>query len=185
MHQVSFSELAISYLQMHGFEAIECQTEDEARSKVPELIPQSKWPCYFFKSDTAGEKPYEEFYTANDTPDFARYKDIGVIKSYNEVDYAALESVKKHFLNSNMLHLAKEQVLELVRNALLSFSYIEYSNLDQKCEDLDVAKAYGFNSFCIAIFFCHVVYLCSINFKVYYEEKYFIIKQGLVEIINL
>ena len=133
LHQVSFSELAISYLQMHGFEAIECQTEDEARSKVPELIPQSKWPCYFFKSDTAGEKPYEEFYTANDTPDFARYKDIGVIKSYNEVDYAVLESVKKHLLNSNMLHLAKEQVLELVYNALPSFSYIENGkNLDQK-----------------------------------------------------
>ena len=36
----------------------ECESEDEARDRCSELIQQKKWPCYFFKSDTTGEKDF-------------------------------------------------------------------------------------------------------------------------------
>jgi hypothetical protein len=46
---------------------------------------QKKYPVYFFKSDTTGEKDFEEFYTENETLDMKRFNAIGVIK--NEVVY--------------------------------------------------------------------------------------------------
>ena len=37
------------------------RNEEEARNKCAELIKDKKWPCYFFDSDTTGEKDFEEF----------------------------------------------------------------------------------------------------------------------------
>ena len=45
-------------------------------------IQNSKqWPCYFFKSDTTGEKDFEEFFTDNETLDMKRFENLGVIKN--------------------------------------------------------------------------------------------------------
>ena len=62
-HLKTFSSIAINYLVQIGFEPYECKTEEEARLKINELILLNKWPCYFFESDTTGEKDFEEFYT--------------------------------------------------------------------------------------------------------------------------
>ena len=58
---ITFAEIAKNYLLERGYEPYECDTEEEA-SRVNELRSKSKWPCYFFKSDTSGEKEIEEFY---------------------------------------------------------------------------------------------------------------------------
>lgn len=86
-----FSDIAVRYLQTMGFEPFECATEDEARSWAAELIPQGKWPVYFFASDTTGEKPFEEFYTAAETLDMDRFESIGVIKNAPEADRIVLD----------------------------------------------------------------------------------------------
>ena len=39
---------------------------------------------YFFKSDTTGEKDFEEFYTSNETLDMGKFESIGIIK--NDLD---------------------------------------------------------------------------------------------------
>ena len=76
---VTFSEIARRFLHAEGYEAVEVGSEDEARGRAAELIPQRKWPCYFFESDTSGEKPFEEFYSQGDDVDWNRFSDIGVI----------------------------------------------------------------------------------------------------------
>lgn len=86
LHLIKFSEIATSYLREHGFEPFECKTEDEARISSKFLIPEKKWPCYFFKSDTTGEKDFEEFYTNKEILDMNRFKNLGVIK--NEANYS-------------------------------------------------------------------------------------------------
>ncbi|AEF86024.1 polysaccharide biosynthesis protein CapD [Treponema primitia ZAS-2] len=78
---ITFSEIAIRFLEGLGYEPIQCATEEEARKRVIELKKQRKYPVYFFKSDTTGEKDYEEFYTESETIDFDRFKSIGVIKN--------------------------------------------------------------------------------------------------------
>ena len=77
---LTFSELAKRFLVAQGYEPVLCSSEDEARRRVAELLPLRKWPCYFFTSDTTGEKDVEEFYTTGDVVDDKRFHGIGVIK---------------------------------------------------------------------------------------------------------
>jgi FlaA1/EpsC-like NDP-sugar epimerase len=78
---LTFSDIAIRFLEQSGYEAVLVASEDEARGRVEELVAQRKWPCYFFASDTSGEKPFEEFYSSDDTVDWSRFADMGVIQA--------------------------------------------------------------------------------------------------------
>lgn len=89
-----FSDIAVRYLAALGFEAHECASEDEARDRAAELIAQKKWPCYFFPSDTTGEKDFEEFFTDREVLDMQRFENLGVIKNAANYDQAQLD----HFL---------------------------------------------------------------------------------------
>ena len=77
----SFSDIARRYLEFCGYEPYECEFEDEARSRAQELIQNNQWPCYFFKSDTTGEKDFEEFYAKGQVLDMGRFNAIGIIKN--------------------------------------------------------------------------------------------------------
>lgn len=81
LHLITFSDIAIKYLAAHGYEAFECASEDEARDGAEELIAKKKWPCYFFGSDTTGEKDFEEFFTDLEILDMDRFDNIGIIKN--------------------------------------------------------------------------------------------------------
>jgi FlaA1/EpsC-like NDP-sugar epimerase len=78
---LTFSDIACRFLVENGYEPVIVPSEDEARSRAADLIALGKWPCYFFDSDTAGEKPFEEFYSNDDLVDWKRFKDIGVISA--------------------------------------------------------------------------------------------------------
>jgi FlaA1/EpsC-like NDP-sugar epimerase len=90
LHLTTFSDIAVRYLNELGFEPFECASEDEARDRASELIRQKKWPCYFFKSDTTGEKDFEEFFTNQEKLDMARFGSVGVIKNAPEFDASLL-----------------------------------------------------------------------------------------------
>lgn len=81
LNLTKFSDVAKKYLQQLGFEPFECGTENEARERSSELISEKKWPVYFFKSDTTGEKDFEEFFTDREELDMSRFGSIGVIKN--------------------------------------------------------------------------------------------------------
>jgi FlaA1/EpsC-like NDP-sugar epimerase len=85
LNLITFSEIAERYLASRGFEPVQCATEDEARERVTKLKAQQKYPVYFFKSDTTGEKDFEEFYTGKESLDMNRFNAVGVIK--NEAVY--------------------------------------------------------------------------------------------------
>ena len=90
LHLITFSEIAVRYLREHGYEPYECESEDEARDRAEELIAKNQWPCYFFKSDTTGEKDFEEFFTDNEDLDMERFETVGVIKNQPDFDEAKL-----------------------------------------------------------------------------------------------
>lgn len=92
LHLVTFAEIAVKYLARLGFEAVECASEDEARGRAAELIARKQWPCYFFQSDTTGEKDFEEFYTGEESLDFDRFAGIGVIRNEPLFDAAQLDA---------------------------------------------------------------------------------------------
>lgn len=100
LHLTTFSDIAERYINNLGYEPYQCSSENEARDRSYELIKEKKWPCYFFKSDTSGEKDFEEFFTDNEILDMDKFKNIGVIK--NEADF-----------NIDMLNSFLEEISEI------------------------------------------------------------------------
>jgi FlaA1/EpsC-like NDP-sugar epimerase len=134
LHLISFSEIAVSYLKQLGYVPHLCQSEDEARNHAEKLIATGKWPCYFFKSDTTGEKKFEEFYTDKEVVDFARFEGIGVIKNR-----AASNDADLKFFLTRIEELrqqgvwTKEDILSLYLSLVPEFSHTETDkNLDQR-----------------------------------------------------
>jgi len=56
------------------------------------FIANKQWPCYFFKSDTTGEKDFEEFFTDNEDLDMERFETVGVVR--NQPEFAHKETSK-------------------------------------------------------------------------------------------
>ncbi|WP_299266770.1 UDP-N-acetylglucosamine 4,6-dehydratase [uncultured Psychrosphaera sp.] len=81
LHLITFADIAVKYLKDRGFEPHLCKTEEEARELAKTLPAKGKWPCLFTKSDTTGEKDFEEFFTNNEVLDMARFKNLGIIKN--------------------------------------------------------------------------------------------------------
>ena len=120
---ITFSDIAESYIKDLGFEPYLCKSEDEARKKSSELISQKKWPCFFFKSDTTGEKSYEEFFTDNEIIDMNRFSNIGVIKSdtkYHEKDLSIFIDSINRYRNDGIW--TKSDILDLFFMLLPEFA---------------------------------------------------------------
>ena len=134
LHLITFSEIARRYLLQHGYQPYECHNEDEARDRATELIANKQWPCYFFESDTTGEKVFEEFYTDKEDLDMDRFKTIGVIRNEPEFDEKKLDE----FMNGikslrSRVNWNKNDIIKLYFNLLPEFAHKETSKyLDQK-----------------------------------------------------
>ena len=124
LHLISFSEIAVKYLQDKGYEPYLCKSEDEARALAKSLPQQGEWPCLFTPSDTTGEKDFEEFFTENETLDMERFHNLGVIK--NELDFDAKLLGKFEIEIEQMLvkkSWNKEQIVKLFLEFLPNFEY--------------------------------------------------------------
>ena len=134
LHLITFSEIAVRYLQRLGFEPYECATEDEARGRAEELIAKKQWPCYFFKSDTTGEKDFEEFFTDKEDLDMARFESVGVIRNPPAFDAGQLERFKEGVaLLRSRPTWTKADIVELFFEMLPDFAHMETGKyLDQR-----------------------------------------------------
>jgi FlaA1/EpsC-like NDP-sugar epimerase len=94
LHLISFADIAVEYLKGKGYEPYLCDTENEARELIKTLPEQGKWPCLFTKSDTTGEKDFEEFYTDKEVLDMDRFENLGVIKNEPEYNENQLNNFK-------------------------------------------------------------------------------------------
>ena len=134
LHLVTFSEIARKYLQQIGYDAYECETEGEARDRCSELISEKKWPCYFFNSDTTGEKDFEEFFTEKEELDMNRFSSIGVIKNDPVFDQEKLASFEARIdeINSSQT-LMREDFVKLFHDMVPDFGHKETGKfLDQR-----------------------------------------------------
>ncbi len=134
LHLITFSEIAVRYLRQLGFEPYECATEGEARDRADELIAQKKWPCYFFKSDTTGEKDFEEFFTDKEDLDLARFESVGVIRNLPVFDAAQLDRFQNGMAALRCgAGWTKAQVVDLFFEMLPDFAHMETGKyLDQR-----------------------------------------------------
>ena len=124
LHLITFSEIAKSYLKERGYKPYECQSEKEARNRAEELIAKKCWPCYFFTSDTTGEKDFEEFFTDKEDLDMNRFETVGVIKNQPIFDEAKLDEfmIGIDFLREKGAW-TKEDIIRLYFGILPEFSH--------------------------------------------------------------
>lgn len=134
LHLITFAEIAKKYLIELGYEPFECKTEEEARELIKTLLMEKKWPCLFSKSDTTGEKDFEEFYVNGEKLDLNRFPNLGVVKSNLSFDDSKLESFIEN-IKSIKYKLAwdKYDILNEFNNILPGFDHKETGKyLDSK-----------------------------------------------------
>jgi len=85
LNLIKFSDIAVLYLKEKGLKPVICDTEEQARSYFKENKTDRNWPCLFTKSDTSGEKDFEEFFTESEKLDMNKFDKLGIIK--NELNY--------------------------------------------------------------------------------------------------
>ena len=129
--QIYFKEIALDFLKENGFEPELAKSEKDAKEFDYVKYP-NKYPIYFFKTDTSGEKTYEEFYSEEENYNLKEYDSLGFIKTPKvEISF---EDVKADFDNvfSN-LNSEKLDVVKVIKKYVPDFMHIETGkHLDQK-----------------------------------------------------
>lgn len=134
LHLVTFSEIAIRYLDGIGYKPHFCMTEDEARELIKSLPEKGLWPCLFSASDTTGEKDYEEFYTIDEVLDLERFHNLGIIKNDAVYDARLINNFRSVIQNmKNSGNWTKKQLVDLFFDMIPNFIYVEKGKyLDSK-----------------------------------------------------
>ena len=140
---LTFSAICDDFIKANGLKKDECATDDEAKQKANQLSTNSqlstlnsqltKYPVFYFKSDTTGEKPYEEFYIPGEKINMERFKALGVIE---ETTRRPMGEVNAFFNRLESLFegdFTKEEVVEAIKMFVPNFEHEEKGkNLDQK-----------------------------------------------------
>lgn len=132
---MTFDAIGTALLREHGYEVLECSSDEEAIDKAEELKKGSQYyPVHYSVSDTSGEKPFEEFVTDTETADMGRFSSLGVITGKEIPDQ---ERIKKLFVDLNAAfdkeETTKEEVVQIMKEYLPNFEHIETGkSLDSK-----------------------------------------------------
>lgn len=132
---LTFAQIAERLLAKLGYKPDYCKTEDEARQKAKAMTALThQYPVFFFATNTSGEKPFEEFYTASETVDLDSFQALGVIKDAKRrkmQDLNAIISNLDQLFTSK--EITKEKVIDVLKDFLPTFEHIETGkNLDQR-----------------------------------------------------
>lgn len=121
-----FSDIAIRFLMERGYKPRICASEDEAREGAAQMIKNGVWPVYFFKSDTTGEKGFEEFFTNGEVLDTERFDSIGVVLNQSNFNGDSLDwflDELASFKNDTVWN--KSKLVKLFNSMLPEFKHIE------------------------------------------------------------
>ena len=129
--QIFFKEIALDFIKDNGFIPELVKSEKEAKEFDFDNNPE-KYPIYFFKTDTSGEKTYEEFYTDEEDYEIDKHDSIGFIKtSQVEISFEeVLRDFESVFRNQNS---NKSDIVNIINKYVPDFMHIETGkHLDQK-----------------------------------------------------
>lgn len=132
---MTFDQIAIEILHEHGYEVLECDSDEKAIHLSAALKTGSKqYPVHFSVSDTSGEKDYEEFFTDSETVDQDRFCSLGVIMDKSipsrEAVVKLVQTLDDAFENEDV---TKEDIIKIISGYLPNFEHIETGkSLDSK-----------------------------------------------------
>lgn len=132
---LTFSTICEDFVKAEGFEKKECSSDTEAKKFASDMnYKNTLYPVVYFKSDTTGEKAYEDFYTPGEKIDMQRFQALGVIEQTTRHD---IVEVNKFFDKLESIfdnkEFTKAQVVEAIKEFIPNFEHVEKGkNLDQK-----------------------------------------------------
>lgn len=129
--QIYFKDIALDFLKETGYEPYIVKSEEEAKNfDFQEHV--GKYPIYFFKTDTSGEKVYEEFYAEDENYQINEYHSIGYINTSNVK--ISFEDVMADFGNVfENTKTNKSDIVNVIKKYVPDFNHKETGkNLDQK-----------------------------------------------------
>ena len=124
---MSFDRISTELLKVHGYEVLECQSDEEALEKV-ELLRNGKkvYPVHYSVSDTSGEKPYEEFVTDSEIAEYNRFISLGVIIGKDIPEKTKINKLINELENAfENEKITKKEVVKIMKNYLPNFDHIE------------------------------------------------------------
>ena len=139
----TFSAICDDFVKAEGFSKKECATDNEAKEFAMTLDNPAhdaglsvvaEYPVVYFKSDTTGEKAYEEFYVPGEKIDMQRFQALGVVEQTTRHEMAEVnvffDKLEGIFAKEDF---TKAQVVEALKDFLPNFQHEETGkNLDQK-----------------------------------------------------
>lgn len=131
----AFTDIAVDLLHDLGYKVDYCSTEEEARDKAAQWLPNAKYyPVYFFDTDTSGEKPMEEFFTTGEEVLWEGRYGLGVIKGKAT---RSIDELNVFFTELELLFQQattdKAMVVKMLEDFLPGFQHLEKGkHLDQR-----------------------------------------------------
>ncbi len=132
---LTFSSICDDFVKAEGFNKKECASDADAKQYASAMDYDSEtYPVVYFKSDTTGEKAYEEFYVTGEKVDMQRFQALGVVEQttrheMSEVN-AFFDKLEAIFQKDNF---TKAQVVDAIKEFIPNFEHEEKGkNLDQK-----------------------------------------------------
>lgn len=132
---LTFSAICDDFVKAEGFDKKECGSDAEAKHYASDMSYENiSYPVVYFKSDTTGEKVYEEFYVPGEKIDMNRFKSLGVVEQTTRHNMSEVniffEQLEALFQKEDF---TKAQVVEAIRKFIPNFEHEEKGkNLDQK-----------------------------------------------------
>ena len=133
---VNFKDITENFFKFLGITIEYCNSENDAKraaAKNLEADNFDRYPAYFFKSDTSGEKLYEEFYEDEDVVNLPSFHELGVITNSSKPKKDIKEDIlklKKVFLTKSS---DKASIVAELSSIIAGFKHIETGkSLDQK-----------------------------------------------------
>ena len=121
---INIKDILVFFLRNNNFEPVFCNEEDKARTLIKTLPNQNKWPVLLTKSDTTGEKLYEEFYTTSEIINSTRFKKISIIKNTHfKDDYIINNFLKGVEILQKNKNWTKTELISLFQSTIKDFNY--------------------------------------------------------------
>lgn len=132
---ITFSSICDKFLEVSGYIKKECSSDEEAKRFAFEMPEDSnQYPVVYFRSDTTGEKDFEEFYVPGEKLNLSRFSSLGVIEEVRKRPISELESFFSDLESLfSRQDCTKAEIVSTIQCFLPNFEHEEKGkNLDQK-----------------------------------------------------
>lgn len=132
---MTFSSICDKFLQTLDYTPKQMETDEQAKKFAVEMTENCKeYPVVYFKSDTTGEKDFEEFFIHGEQVNMSRFGSLGVVEG---IESRSIEELDNFFERLNELFLKvdfqKSDIVKIMKSFIPNFEHEEKGkNLDQK-----------------------------------------------------